>query len=196
MTQHADDRARDMPPPIRATIEEAARLLGVSENAVRKRIERGTLRSIKADGTRYVLLDDDMPRHADDEPEDMSVNVAALFDSLQAQIELLREQLVEERAANRENRRLLAAALERIPAIEQPPDTPSAPRESPETVSEEEYDAAVPYVRRGPSESPSQDPQPEPRESSAAASDAPGPVGSTLEEESSQRSWWRKLFWG
>ena len=139
-----------MPAPIRATIEEAAKLLGVSENAVRKRIERGTLRSIKSEGTRYVLLDGDMSRHATGEPEDMPVNTAALFESFQAQIELLREQLAEERAANRENRRLLAAALERIPAIESSPDPPSEVRDGREIISEERGESDVPPEQEKP----------------------------------------------
>ncbi len=65
MSQRASDSATGMTPPIRATVEDAAKLLGLSENAVRKRLERGTLRSEKVKDTRYVLLDDaDMPRHA------------------------------------------------------------------------------------------------------------------------------------
>ncbi len=45
----------------------------------------------------------------------------------------LRERLDREEEANRENRRLLAAALERIPAIEAPRDEPHAPETAPET---------------------------------------------------------------
>ena len=50
---------------------------------------------------------------------------------MESEIDHLREQLDKEREANRENRRLLAAALERIPAIEA-----SEARESPQTGSE------------------------------------------------------------
>jgi hypothetical protein len=50
-------------------------------------------------------------------------------EALQEQVQYLREQLDNERRAriesDRENRRLLAAALERIPAIEAPQDTSS-----------------------------------------------------------------------
>jgi hypothetical protein len=61
----------------------------------------------------------------------------ALIEELRAHNESLRSQLASEREANRENRRLLAAALERIPAIEAPPDTPpSEPREGPPSPSE------------------------------------------------------------
>jgi hypothetical protein len=64
-----------------------------------------------------------------------------LYERMSSEIDHLRDQLDKEREANRENRRLLAAALERIPAIEAPPDTPSEntaeERESPVTASEE-----------------------------------------------------------
>lgn len=48
---------------------------------------------------------------------DASTTVA-LVKHMESEIDHLREQLDKEREANRENRRLLAAALERIPAIE------------------------------------------------------------------------------
>ncbi len=57
-----------------------------------------------------------------------------LVESLLDQVKYMREQLAAEREANRENRRLLAAALERIPAIE-PPET----RGARDTVSDGEY---------------------------------------------------------
>ena len=42
----------------RLSLRQAAARLGVSESAIRKRVERGTLRSDKgADGRRYVYLD-------------------------------------------------------------------------------------------------------------------------------------------
>ena len=60
-----------------------------------------------------------------------------LVESLQDQVKYLREQLDAEREATRENRRLLAAALERIPELEAPPDTPPEPRELPQKSAEE-----------------------------------------------------------
>jgi len=154
MSRHANDTATNMSdsdtPPVRATIEEAARILGLSENAVRKRIERGTLRSEKAGGTRYVLLDGDMSQHANDERPGMAHDVppgmSEFVASLQDQIVYLRTQLDQEREANRENRRLLAAALERIPELE----APREPPESPETASEERYMTHAPPEQQEP----------------------------------------------
>ncbi len=61
----------------------------------------------------YVLLEGDKPPSNRDTPTDTPTDQSEL-------IAVLREQLAAEREANRENRRLLAAALERIPAIEAP----------------------------------------------------------------------------
>src|SRR5829696_6298531 len=91
-TRHATDTAADMSPPVRATVEATAKILGTSENAVRKRIERGTLPSEKVDGVRYVLLlDSDMPQHvadtASDSVTDMSAGMSHDLASMQAHLE-------------------------------------------------------------------------------------------------------------
>lgn len=130
MPQHNNDQVTDMSNGIRATVEEAAKLLGLSENAVRKRIERGTLRSEKVDDIRYVLLDGAMPQHALNMPTDISLMQAHL-DSMQEQLSYLKAVIHTRDEEIRRKDHLLAATLERIPAIEAPPDTPSEPRESP-----------------------------------------------------------------
>jgi DNA-directed RNA polymerase specialized sigma24 family protein len=107
----------------RLTVPQAAATLGITESAVRGRLKRGTLRSHREAGTVYVILDALKPGASSSAgrgpPTDQSELVA-----------VLREQLAAERQAHAEARRLLMAALERIPpAIE-------APRESPETAAE------------------------------------------------------------
>jgi len=92
----------------RLDLRAAAEALGTSVDAVRKRIARGTLESEKADGKVYVWLDDGAPRSDTDRL-----------------ISTLEEQLRLEREAHAEARRLLAAALERIPALE-PPEAPES----------------------------------------------------------------------
>lgn len=109
----------------RLNAQDAAAALGISVDAVRMRARRGSLESEHdANGRLYVWLDIDEPQ-----PDS-----AALISELRAHNATLREQLAAERRANDENRRLLAAALERIPAIEAPaaPESPE-PRESPVT---------------------------------------------------------------
>ena len=127
MTQHDTDMT---PPPIRVTVEDAAKLLGTSIDAVRKRIERGTLRSEKTGGTRYVLLDNDMLAPDSDRTSHDS-DMTALVASMQDQIDTLKQELEDWKEQARRKDHLLAAALERIPALEEP----SEPREEPETTS-------------------------------------------------------------
>ena len=103
----------------RLTIQEAAARLGVKEDAVRKRIQRGSLRHEKSpEGRVYVWVD-----AAQDATPDAYRD--ALLAAKDETIAEPREQLREERRANDENRRLLLAALERIPpqleAAQEPP---------------------------------------------------------------------------
>jgi hypothetical protein len=90
------------------------------------RVKRGTLPSTREGGRLYVLLNID-PTPEPERPHD------GTHDRTSELIDTLREQLHAERQAHAEARRLLAAALERIPAIE----APSEERESPQTVEEE-----------------------------------------------------------
>ncbi len=126
----------------RMTLREAAARLGVSESAIRKRVERGTLRSDKGpDGRRYVYLDTGADKMADIGADESATRErATLISEMRAHNETLREQLEAERQAHAEARRLLAAALERIPALEPPGDTESAfePVPSTETSPERE----------------------------------------------------------
>jgi nitrogen fixation-related uncharacterized protein len=97
----------------RLSVTEAAKRLGISEGALRQRINRGTMEYEKDEhGRVYVFI------HGthDEQYDDLSPVVEILRD----QVEYLRRQLDEEREANRENRRLLAAALERIPELPAP----------------------------------------------------------------------------
>lgn len=80
----------------RHTVAEAAELLGTTTDAIRGRIRRGTLNSIKVDGQLYVLLDPvsrdrhaDRPRQSDDQPR-QSPDTSELVEELRDQIEWLR----------------------------------------------------------------------------------------------------------
>jgi hypothetical protein len=146
-TQHAPDAKRhvqdsvdDMSEPIRVTVEEAAKLLGTSANALRKRIERGTIQSEKADGVRYVILSDrDMPQHASDISGDMPHDSAALshdsadgmssyITSLEDQVDYLRRQLEVWQEEARRKDHILAALTERIPELEPAREDSSGPQ--------------------------------------------------------------------
>jgi hypothetical protein len=130
----------------RLTLRQAAARLGVSESAIRKRVERGTLRSDKGrDGRRYVYLDTGADTVAD-EGADVSATGGrgALISELKAHNDTLREQLAAERQAHAEARRIIAGLVERIPAIEAP--------ESPESFSESPANAAAPPEAQEPAE--------------------------------------------
>jgi excisionase family DNA binding protein len=131
----------------RVTTKEAAEALGISVEAVRKRIERGQLGHERVDGRVYVYLDGDQTESG----PDVEVESTALISEKNARIELLERQLTEANERDRENRRIIAALTQRIPQLE----APAEPRESPETATEqEEADARpqsgerVPWWRR------------------------------------------------
>jgi len=111
------------------TVAEAAQHLGITKEAVRKRISRGTLRSDKdTDGTVRVYIPASSTAEAGYQP--ISAN-DALISARDETIAALRDQLEAERQANSEHRRLLAAALERIPqAIEAAETVEEAPEGS------------------------------------------------------------------
>ncbi len=140
-TQHVTGTAADMSPPLRATVKEAAKILGTSENAVRKRIERGTLASEKVGGERYVLLlDSEMPKHVRDTVGDLATDMAgdlalmqAHLDSMQEQVGYLKAVIQTRDEELRRKDHIIAALTERIPELEAPRET----RDSPRTISEE-----------------------------------------------------------
>jgi hypothetical protein len=130
----------------RYTVPEAAQALGISPEAVRNRLSRGTLKSVKEAGTVYVLLEADRMRHTGDTPIDRPTDTPPeLVDQMQARIDSLERQLEQAHERDRENRRIIAALTSRIPAIE----APSEQRESPEETSTDAEDRAEPYPAAG-----------------------------------------------
>jgi predicted ArsR family transcriptional regulator len=118
----------------RVTVAEAAEILGVSVEAVRGRIKRGTLEAERTPEGVFVLL---AANQSTDQGAYQTVSAAEFIEEMRDRIRDLREQLASERRANEENRRIIAALTQRIPEIEAPasPET----RESPETPSEDPY---------------------------------------------------------
>jgi hypothetical protein len=172
----------DRTPPVRrTTVAEAAEVLGISAEAVRGRIRLGTLPVEREGGTVYVLLehpvDDRTTAHrlrtTTDRPGDRT---NLLITELQDRIQALEE-------ADRENRRIIAALTQRIPAIE-------APQEPTEPPSE-----ATPQPGRT---------EPQPSVESAQAQESPemampsaggGPLPRD-QHSPSERPWWRRMFGG
>src|SRR5215217_4194838 len=115
---------------------EAADILGISTGAVRNRINRGTLEAERTSDTQRV--------HGDYPGE-----YNALTSALEARIESLERQLEAERGSSAELRRLLAAALERIPPqLEAPERPPEATKTDAETEESPAPGQREPWWRR------------------------------------------------
>src|SRR5215218_8534895 len=161
---------KDTPTSKRYTVPEAAKILGIGTDAVRKRIARDTIQHEKGDDGRvYVYLDT-----GHDEGHDAQEKAPELVESLREQIGYLqgviatRDEELRTRADELRRRdqdlerrdRIIAALTERIPQALEPPSEAS---EAAEVVEEQQG--------RG-----------EPRP------DAPGA------QEAAQRPWWRRWF--
>ncbi len=147
-------------------VNSAAEELGVSTDAVRKRIYRGSIRSDRQDGTVRVWLDNG----GTEAGHQVQGEASALVEVLREQAEYLREQLDQERAARTEERRrhdtiiaqltqANAALASRVPELE-------ASREHPE---------ALETVREEPDAAESRPGAPEP-------------------PEAGRRPWWRRML--
>jgi chromosome segregation ATPase len=167
---------------VRVSMEEAARLLRIEKGSVKKRIQRGKLRSEKdAKGRIWVYLNGSETVH--DESGDKSETVwDGQLEDLREQIRYLREQLDREREARTEERRRqdtiiaqLSAAtaeqartIQQLEAPEQPWSTQASAEDSP-SAGEMRVDPTTPSEPSGGPQEGSQAPQ-------------------------ERRSWWREFF--
>lgn len=138
----SDQRANEKPRN-RVTVAEAARVLGLSAEAVRMRIKRGTLVSEKSEGTVYVLLNAAQTRPNEDQTSEPTANrtggltadQADLVETLRSEVEFLREELQRREEVHvEENRRkdtIIAQLTQRIPEL-----PPASPQEVPGGTSE------------------------------------------------------------
>jgi hypothetical protein len=141
MVQPHNDQSNGTPSGTsRLTVPDAAQTLGISPEAVRNRLSRGTLKSIKEKGRVFVLIDRDMVRDTADQSADTPSDIPfeaevteKLVDAKDETIRVLKDQLEAEREANRENRRIIAGLVQRVPELEASPE----PRESDISASEE-----------------------------------------------------------
>jgi|SRR5215212_4883140 len=146
------------------TVADAARVLGISEGAVRKRVERGKLSAERTpDGRLLVFLGATTTDATHDTTHDRlrPSRGDRYTRSLEDQVEYLRRQLERRDEELREHRRLLAGLIERVPELEAA--TQQEPSEAVETVGDESERA-------------------EPR-----------PVA-VEPQEPVQRPWWRRVF--
>jgi phage shock protein A len=162
----------------RVTVEQAARILGIKEESVRKRVSRGKLRSDK-DEEGKLLVYVDGTGTVRDEPGDRSVTDAdaqpnlarELIEEMRDRISSLENQLAEARESRRRADTIIAqltqanaALAQRVPELEAPADAAQEPRESPETVAEGTVEPTPSEPQRG------------------------------AQKGAEPRSWWRKVF--
>jgi hypothetical protein len=133
-------------PRRRYTVAEAAEMLGITAEAVRTRIKRRKLDSVKEPdapgGTVYVLLPDQTGPNIDPtvKGQDQTRDQTGLLEELRDRVRYLERQVEEEREARRRADTILAQLsraneeqARTIRAIEAPDSGGTEPRESPES---------------------------------------------------------------
>jgi len=116
-----EDLRRD--PRRRLTIAQAADQLGISVDAMRARVKRGTVATEREGGRVYVLLDT-----AQDTAQD-----APRVDESNALTSQLREEIAYLREENRRKDHIIAGLVERIPPAIEAPQTAQEPSEESES---------------------------------------------------------------
>jgi predicted RNase H-like nuclease (RuvC/YqgF family) len=149
----------------RYTVTEAARILDVGTDAVRKRIQRNTIKHERIDGTVYVWLDTDEPERDDlDKRHDQRLDIGVtyeLVESYREQVEAYRDQVEFLRRELERKDTIIMSMTQRIPELETAREVASEPRESPATDAETEAKGDVPQEQA---------------------------------ETKIERSWWRRFF--
>ena len=151
----------------RLPVTEAANILGISTEATRQRIKRGTLPTERdEEGNVFVLLKrtaaDSTRKDANGTDDGTHMNANRIDDGKDDKERLIaqkRDQLREERETNRENRRIIAGLVQRVPELE----LVRGPREAPVSASAQPGNGEAPEDQDGPQE---------------------------------RRSWWRRIFEG
>jgi excisionase family DNA binding protein len=131
---HRSDQDRPQGGLDRLTVAEAAERLGVTQDAVRKRMARGTIRHVREDGRLYVYLDtfERASKTVQDEGRDDASNTVQdvgqdrYIAALEDQVQFLRRELERKDA-------ILLRLTERIPELEAAPE----PRGEPETARQD-----------------------------------------------------------
>ena len=128
----------------RVTVDEAARNLGLTVDAVRKRVQRGQIAYEKDQAGRVRIILDESETLQDKGPDATGQGASAeLVEELRDRVHYLERVLEDEREARTEERRrhdtLMAQLMQRIPELEASPEA----RESPETVEEQQGTGTV-----------------------------------------------------
>ena len=127
----------DRPPTVRRVpVVEAASILGITPDAVRSRLRRGTLpKEVGEDGTVFVRLNGDGVRSGRiDQPTDRPTDqpTVAYINALRSENELLRRELEDRKEESRRKDHIIMTLAQRVPELEASP----TPREAPQTAAE------------------------------------------------------------
>jgi hypothetical protein len=180
---------------LRVTIREAAARLGVTEGAVRKRIQRGSLPKEQGeDGRLYVYLPvshDASHEQSRTEPTSSSLGSDPrdeLIVQLRTEVEAWREESLRKDTIIMN----MAEAMKALNPPEPRPSQEDVPQEAPESPAE-----ATPQPGRVEPQTPLEA-APEPRESSEMHMPevGGGPLLPRDQQTASERPWWRRMFGG
>jgi hypothetical protein len=151
----------------KVSVYDAATTMGVTVDAIRKRIARGTIPHERdEDGRVWVLLDTDQDTASRVQDTDQPQSTTSTHISeMRARIASLERQIEQANERDRENRRIIAALTSRIPELPAAQEQAQERRESPETAESP-----------GPRERPFTDEEREPQEAAQP------------------RSWWSRIF--
>jgi hypothetical protein len=125
----------------RLDVKQAAQALGISTDAVHKRVKRGTLESEKDEAGRvFVWLDTTDNGYTQDSQDVQPLLIARL----ESENEFLRRELEQRAEELSEMRRIVAALVQRVPELEPAREAPREPRDGPTEAAEEPVRGGVP----------------------------------------------------
>jgi hypothetical protein len=134
----------------RLSVPEAAEALGISGDAVRSRIKRGTLATVREGGRVFVVLGGSDRPNAQAQPTSVP-SEDRLYQEMQARIRYLESQVEQEREARRRADTLLARLMDRLPELEAPSSeaTPGEPETAAQEPEREEPRSDIPGAQEG-----------------------------------------------
>ena len=191
----------------RVTVAEAARVLGVTVEAVRGRIKWGTLAHEREGSHVFVLLPADQARPVADQQTDRPTDQALIVTRLENEVQFLREELARKDAILLNMSEAMKAISPPAPEepTQEPSEAPQTGREQPGRVGDQ---ASLEGVRTGRaggtfkvidahSDRPGAREPPESPESVADEQQGRGPIPDAGgAQEPSERPWWRRMFGG
>src|SRR5215210_8521931 len=118
----------------RLDVKQAAQVLGISTDAVHKRVKRGSLEAEKDEAGHIFVWLDSIDNGYTSASQDVQPLLVA---RLESENEFLRQELERRAGELSEMRRIVAGLVQRVPELEPAREASSEPRESPVTPSED-----------------------------------------------------------